>query len=151
VFELRNGAFVQGGIARNIDALVARYGVQWFIRDGEFFMMPRKSLIDDFALRLDEGDNLLRPLGKVNGEDIQFTMLLDGDMLPGRGFKIFDTKGQPTSTFGYRADDVRYVGDTHGNPWYCIVQGSRIDEDFDVEHRALTPDQAFTSDSIAVP
>jgi hypothetical protein len=153
VLEFRNGAIVQGDIKPNVDAIVARYGVQWFIRNGEFYLMPRGSLIDDFAIRLDMGDNLLRPLSELDGDDISFTMLLDGDVLPGRGFRIYDELGKPTSNYGYRADTVDYIGDTHANPWYCMVKGSRIEDpalltDFAV----LTPSPAiFSSENVAVP
>ena len=153
VLEFRNSAIVQGDIKPNVDAIVARYGVQWFIRDGEFYLMPRGALIDDFALRLDLGDNVLRPLSGLDGDEISFTMLLDGDMLPGRGFKIFDEDGRPISTFGYRADTVDYVGDTHGNPWYCMVKASRIDNPALINDFALlTPSPAiFSSENVAVP
>ena len=155
VLEFKNGAFVFGGVQPNVDAIVARYGVQWFIRDGEFYFMPRGSLIDDFAIRLDKGDNLLRPLSELEGEDINFTMLLDGDVLPGRGFRIYDEDGRRTSNFGYRADTVDYIGDTHGNPWYCMVRASRIKDDafpsipnFSV----LSPSpEIFSADNVAVP
>lgn len=152
VQEFRNGMFISGGVQVSIDDVVARYGVQWFIRNGEFFFMQRGALLDDFILRLDEGDNVLRPVSDFDGEDIKFTMLLDGDVLPGRGFRIFDRFGEATSTFGYRADTVQYVGDTHGNPWYCIVVASRINRtNWPDRPIPLTPDQAFESQNVAVP
>lgn len=152
VAEFRNGYIVQGGINVNIDALVARYGVQWFVRDGETYFMPRGSLLDDFAIRLDLGENVLRPVSDLENDSVSFTMLLDGEMLPGRGFRIFDEQGQQTSNFGYRADTVDYVGDTHGNPWYCMVQGSRIEDvNFPPSFAALQPSEVFTLESVAVP
>jgi hypothetical protein len=151
VAEFKNGMAVIGGIKRNLDSIVARYGVQWFIKDGEFFFMARGALIDDFAIRLDLGDNVLRPVSDLDGDSVKFTMLLDGDMLPGRGFRIFDENGQPTSKSGYRADTVTYIGDTHGNPWYCMVEGISIDDKGFPPALALTPDQAFTTESVAVP
>lgn len=152
VSEFKNGMIIIGGLKRSADAIVARYGVQWFIRDGEFYFMPRGSVIDDFFLRLNEGENILRPMSSFNGDDIQFTMLLDGDVLPGRGFVIEDAGGKRTSNRGYRADTVNYIGDTHGNPWYCMVAASRLKEEIATPpHRALTPSQVFTSTTVAVP
>lgn len=152
VAEFRNGLVVVGGIQRSLDDLVAMYGVQWFVRDGEIYFMPRGALIDDFALRLDEGDNVLRPISNMDGDRIKFTMLLDGDMLPGRGFKIFDTDGLPKSDIGYRADTVDYVGDTHGNPWYCLVQGSRIDDNnFPPAFSQFTRGEAIDTGAVAIP
>lgn len=126
--EFKDGYMVQGGIERNLDNLVAAYGVQWFFRNGEIYFMKRGDVFEDFALRLDEGRNMLRPIGNVNGEDIQFRMLMDGDMVPGRAFRIFNKDGKPTSQHGYRADTVEYQGDTHSTPWYTTVVASRIDE-----------------------
>jgi len=151
VAEYRDGLAVMGGVKRSVDAIVARYGVQWFVRDGEYFLMARGALIDDFALRLDLGDNVLRPVSDMDGDSVKFTMLLDGDMLPGRGFRIFDEAGEPTSKSGYRADTVRYVGDTHGNPWYCMVEGISIDGAGFPPATLITPDQAFTTTNVAVP
>ncbi len=151
VSEFKNGMIVIGGIKRNVDSIVARYGAQWFVRDGEFFLMARGALIDNFALRLDLGDNVLRPVSDLDGDSVKFTMLLDGDMLPGRGFRIFDETGQPTSKSGYRADTVTYIGDTHGNPWYCMVEGIDIDEKGFPPATLITPDQAFTTENVAVP
>lgn len=151
VAEFKNGYAVIGGIKRNLDSIVARYGAQWFIRDGEFFLMARGALIDDFALRLDLGDNVLRPVSELDGDSVSFTMLMDGDMLPGRGFRIFGTDGEPTSNKGYRADTVTYVGDTHGNPWYCIVEGIKIDDQAFPPAALIAPDQAFTTENVAVP
>ena len=152
VASFKDGAIIFGGLKRNADAIVAQYGVQWFIRDGEFFFMPRGSVIDDFFLRLNEGENILRPISKFNGDDIKFTMLLDGDVLPGRGFVIEDAEGERTSNRGYRADTVTYIGDTHSNPWYCMVAASRLkDEVATPRFVALTPSQAITSNTVAVP
>jgi hypothetical protein len=152
VSSFKDGAIIIGGLKRNVDAIVARYGVQWFIRDGEFFFMPRGSVIDDFYLRLNEGENVLRPVSDFNGDSIKFNMLLDGDVLPGRGFVIEDATGKRTSNRGYRANTVNYVGDTHGNPWYCMVEASRLkDEVATPLFRALTPSQAITSSTVAVP
>lgn len=152
VAEFRNGLVVVSGIQRALDDLVAMYGVQWFVRNGEIFFMPRGALIDDFALRLDEGENVLRPISNMDGDRIKFTMLLDGDMLPGRGFRIFDVDGLPSTSHGYRADTVDYIGDTHGNPWYCLVQGSVIDDDnFPPAFFQFTRDQAIDTGVVAVP
>jgi hypothetical protein len=152
VASFKDGMFIFGGVKRNVDAIVARYGVQWFIRDGEFYFMPRGSVIDDFFLRLNEGENILRPISKFNGDDIKFTMLLDGDVLPGRGFVIENAEGERTSNRGYRADTVTYIGDTHSNPWYCMVAASRLkDEQATPRFVALTPSQAITSNTVAVP
>lgn len=151
VAEFRNGLAIIGGIKRNFDAIVARYGVQWFLRDGELFFMARGALIDDFVLGLSLGDNILRPLSELDGDGIKFTMLLDGDMLPGRGFRIFGEDGEPISRVGYRADTVNYIGDTHGNPWYCMVEGIRIDDNSFPPATALTADQVFTTTNVAVP
>lgn len=151
VTEFRNGMAVIGGIKRNVDSIVARYGAQWFVRDGEFFLMARGALIDDFALRLSLGDNVLRPVSDMDGDSVRFTMLLDGDMLPGRGFRIFKENGEPTSKKGYRADTVNYIGDTHGNPWYCMVEGISIEDKAFPPATLITPDQAFTTENVAVP
>ncbi len=154
VSEFRNGMVIQGDITRNIDAIVGRYGVQWFFRDGEFFMMPRGSVLDDFALRLDQGTNVLDPIGNIEGEDIKFRMLIDGRMTPGRGFRIHDRDGKPTSVHGYRADTVEYSGDTHGNPWYNTIIGSRISAaNFPEPFIVLTPAEAFsaTESVVALP
>ena len=151
VAEFRNGLAIMGGIKRNVDAIVARYGAQWFIRDGEFFFMARGAIIDDFVLRLDLGANVLRPLSELDGDSVRFTMLIDGDMMPGRGFRIFDEDGEQLSNIGYRADTVSYVGDTHGNPWYCIVEGIKIDDQAFPPATALTAGQVFTTENVAVP
>lgn len=152
VAVVKNSLVIQGDIVRNVDAIVARYGVQWFFRDGEFFMMPRGAVLDDFALRLDQGTNVLDPIGTTEGEDIKFRMLIDGRMTPGRGFRIHDFDGKPTSVHGYRADTVEYSGDTHGNPWYCKVVGSRISAaNFPNPLFVLTPAEAATaSESVVV-
>jgi hypothetical protein len=126
--EFKNGYVVQGGIERNLDNLVAAYGVQWFFRNGEIFFMKRGDVFEDFAMGLYDGINLLLPQSKLDGDDIRSRMLLDGDMVPGRAFRIFDKAGRPTSQHGYRADDVEYTGDTHGQPWYVDIVASRIDE-----------------------
>lgn len=149
--QFKNGLIIMGGVKRSVDALVARYGVQWFLRDGEYFLMARGALIDDFALRLDLGNNVLRPVSDLDGDSTKFTMLLDGDMLPGRGFRIFDEAGKPTSKSGYRADTVRYIGDTHGNPWYCMVEGISVDGAGFPPATLITPDQAFSTTNVAVP
>ncbi len=151
VAEFKNGLAIMGGVKRNVDAIVARYGVQWFVRDGEYFLMARGALIDDFSLTLLLGENVLRPVSDIDGDSVKFTMLLDGDMLPGRGFRILDEFGKPTSKSGYRADTVQYVGDTHGNPWYCMVDGISIDGKGFPPATTITPDQAFTTTNVAVP
>jgi hypothetical protein len=151
VAEFKNGLAIMGGVKRNLDAIVARYGVQWFIREGELFLMARGALIDDFSLTLMLGENVLKPVSDLDGDSTSFTMLLDGDMLPGRGFRIMDEFGKPTSKSGYRADTVSYVGDTHGNPWYCMVEGVSIDGKGFPPATTITPDQAFTTTNVAVP
>ncbi len=142
-FKFENGYIAQGGIGLSISDLVEQRGIQWFVRDNEVFYMPRRAVLDNFSLRLDKGLNVLKPVDQTDGEDISFRMLIDGNMIPGRGFRLFEENGEPTSTHGYRSDEVNYTGDTHGNPWYCSVVGSRISLDtFPPPFAAITPQRA---------
>jgi len=154
--NMKNGLFVFGGIQYNVDQVVASMGVQWFVHNGETYFMPRGSVLPDFSLEMKDTVNVLRPVGKVSGTEIEFSMLIDGHMVPGRGFRFLTTgpnesalsgaASLPTSTFGYRADSVEYRGDTHGNSWYCMVRGSRVSVDnFPAPFFSLTPEQAVTA------
>lgn len=147
--EFVNGAHISGGVQYNLDNLIEAYGVQWFMQNDEVFFMPRGAVLEDFSIRLDEGRNMLRPIGLIDGEDLQFRMLIDGDMVPGRGFRIFNDEGKPTARHGYRADTIEYRGDTHGNSWYNTVTASRISADLFVPFTKIAPSEAFEVAGVA--
>lgn len=101
-----------------IDEIADLLGLQWFVTDGQIKMLPAGTALTDFGVGLQEGVELLDFTSFEDDEDVRGACNLSPTIVPGRGLALFDRKGiRLNGLSGYRTNEVRHFGDTHGADW----------------------------------
>lgn len=131
ITKVENGWVGVGRVADTITEIIDQFGLQWWVRNGTLYFSRQGSTLSDFALQFTEGLDILDHVeGAVYG-DIRARVLLNPDIVPGRGVLLRQKEGPPGDiTFddsGYRIDQVTCQGDTHGTAWWADFLGAGSD------------------------
>lgn len=118
VTAFQNGAMAAVRTPEMIDEIADLLGMQWFVRENVLYMMPQGGVIQDFALQITEGRDLLDFSQTRSDDEISGRLNMAPRVEPGRGIVIVDAFGIPTGSDLWRVQTARYVADTHGAPFY---------------------------------
>lgn len=117
------GLVLDGDAARGIDAVARSAGLEWSIQDGQVQVLAQDGALAGVAVLLSPDlGNLVGTPSEDQRRQVRATALMDPNISPGRLVQIKSRDLEGT----YRVQSVRYVGDTHGQPWYCEVEGRRL-------------------------
>jgi len=146
--KVANGWVAAGRVGDTITELIDQFGLQWWVREGTIYFAAQGATLDDFALQFTEGVDILDYAETGVYDDIRARVLLNPDVVPGRGVRLRmrnTAAGRSASTFatafedfGYRIDQADYQGDTHGPAWWADFLGAGADS------RILAPSGEFT-------
>lgn len=116
------GLALDGDPARAIDAVTRAGGLEWSVQDGQVQVLAPDRALAGVAVLLSPSTGLVGEPTEDQRKHLKCTALLNPDIAPGRLVRVTsrDLSGN------YRVQDVRYVGDTHGQPWYCEIEGRRL-------------------------
>jgi hypothetical protein len=107
--------FQNGAAVDMLDGMADYLGFAWFVLDGELHMLPPGAVIQDFAIILQQGRDLLDFSSSSGFDEIEGVTNMNARISPGRGILIIDEAGRPVgSPIGYSVQACRYQGDTHG-------------------------------------
>lgn len=133
------GQTLSGSSKDILDVLAQDYGFQWSIQDGELILTK-----DDTPLTTLESVLISQSTGMIGSPTVteigaDVNSLMNPDLLPNRLFTIesesneialsnlqFRKIKRTTAEGSYRAFEVTFIGDTHGNQWFSQVKGSSL-------------------------
>lgn len=118
--SLTEGTTIFGQASDVLDRLAAGVNGQWWVDGGQVYIVPTGAAATDTSLVLSAANRNLIGSPTPTDKGLQATALLDASLRPGSRYRV-QSKGIPGRD--YAASDVRYTGDTHGQPWYAIVTG----------------------------
>lgn len=133
------GVTLTGSTKDVMDKLADDYGLVWSIQDGEIVVMDADTaLAPDTAVLINQTTGMIgTPTVTEIGADV--TSLLNPKLLPNTAFKIesvssniaisnlqFREPRRTTAEGLYRAFEVNFNGDTHGNNWYSVARGTAL-------------------------
>lgn len=117
------GLATDGNAQRTIDAVVRAAGLEWSVQDGQVQVLAPDRALEGMGVLLSaERGNLIGTPTEDQRRQVKCTSLMDPNIAPGR---LIQLRSRDLSG-NYRVQTVRYVGDTHGQPWYCEVEGRRL-------------------------
>lgn len=131
------GLTLSGSTKDVMDKLASDYNLVWSIQDNEIVVTDEDRSIDSTeAVLVNQTTGMIgSPTLTEIGADV--TTLLNPDLLPNVAFKIesvstnvalpglqFRTLPRTTAEGLYRAFEVVFSGDTHGNNWYSTARGT---------------------------
>jgi len=133
------GVSLSGSTKDVMDKIADDYGLIWSIQDNEIVVMDADAPIEfTEAVLINQNTGMIgSPTLTEIGADV--TTLLNPDLLPNIAFKIesvsttialtnlqFRSLRRTTAEGIYRAFEVIFNGDTHGNNWYSTARGTII-------------------------
>jgi hypothetical protein len=116
------GIALDGDVSRSLDAVTRAGGLEWSVQDGQVQVLRAGQPRSDLAVLLSPATGLVGDPSEDEQRVLRATSLLNPEIVPGR---ILDLRA-PDLSGAYRVESVRYVGDTHGAPWYSEVEGRRL-------------------------
>lgn len=133
------GQTLSGASKDILDTLGEDYGFQWSIQDGTIVTVPNNASLSNLdAVVINQTTGMIgSPTVTELGANV--TTLLNPELLPNRLFEV--TANQSAVSIGgiefreitrtnatglYKTFNVEFVGDTHGNEWFSIVDGRLI-------------------------
>ena len=116
------GLALDGDPVRAIDEVVRAVELEWSIQDGQVQVLAPDRALAGVAVLLSAGTGLVGTPSEDQRRHVRATALMNPEIAPGRLVRIEsrDFSGD------YRVQAVRYIGDTHGQPWYCEIEGRRL-------------------------
>ncbi len=125
VTVFQNGAAGAIRAPEMMDDLADYLGLTWFVRNGELFFLPQGGAIQDFAVPLRAGLDLLDFSDTRGFKDISGKANMNPRIEPGRGLIIFDEAGKLVGNgFGFVVKFARYRGDTHGKDFFTEFEAT---------------------------
>ena len=121
-----DGMYVVGRPPEIITSFVDLFGAQWWVRDGVLQVVPQGAMLDDFSIKLREGEDLMSYTEQSTGDMVRGRALLNAHIHPGRGLILEDRGGDRHDALGFRVNHADYIGDTEGTPWYVDFQASGV-------------------------
>lgn len=115
------GVVLSGSAFREMNAICKSLGLTWSIQDGKLQILTLQQALSGTAIKLSKETGLIGSPTVDNDGVLNATMLLAPDVFPGRKIVVDSErlKGQ------YRIESCNYVGDTHGQDWYTILEAKR--------------------------
>lgn len=116
------GTVVSGPVAHQITQLTRSAGLGWSIQDGAVQILDLNPTMAKFAIVLTPQTGLIGSPAISNKGIVSGKALIVPDMIPGRQIQI-------TSKFltgQFQLDKVTYEGDSFGDSWYCLFEGSGL-------------------------
>jgi len=133
-----HGVSMFGSVATYLDWICRESGCEWWVQDEQLVIVPAGGNVETEAQVVSPSTGLIGvPKRKAKkgrkvsegdagspGDDraIEWVQLLDSRMRPGRMVRL----ESEAFTGGYKANKVKFVGDTHDSTWECQVEGSEI-------------------------
>lgn len=135
--QYQNGFTFSGLVTDLLKQLTEEVGVEHLIRNGELVILPILETDDQEAVLITQNTGLIGfPTKTIDG--LQFTSLLNPELMPGRAVKVESKQFQ--GEFGVRAEivasaslvasgdvlkarKVTHNGDTADGPWFTEVEG----------------------------
>jgi hypothetical protein len=116
------GLVLDGDGARGLDAVTRAGGLEWSIQDGQVQVLGKDRGLSAVAVKLSGETGLIGSPQEDQRRHVKCVSLMNPDIVPGRVIRLesLDITGD------YRAQDVRYIGDTDGQPWYCEIEARRL-------------------------
>jgi hypothetical protein len=114
-------------------------GFQWSIQNGELVTVPNATPLTDVdAVLVNEGTGMIG-IPTITELGVNVVTYLNPEFVPNRAFKIesksadVNIGGAQLRTIGnvsanglFKAYTVTSEGDTHGTPWFSVVDGRRV-------------------------
>lgn len=129
VTQLDDGMVVVGRGPEIVTAFVDLFGAQWWVRDGEIKFVPQGLMLDDFSIKLREGEDLMSYTEESVGDTVRGRALLNAHIHPGRGLILEDFGGDRHDALGFRVNQSISIGDTEGLPWYTDFQAVGVNSE----------------------
>lgn len=118
----QNGISVSGSSKAILDTITGKQDLEWNIQNNELQILDPDNSTDDDAVYLSKDTGLIGS-PKPGKDGLEFTSLIvSTKILPGRKVKIKSTDYNGY----YKILSAKYVGDTHGKPWYIECVGKEI-------------------------
>lgn len=133
------GQSLSGSSKDILDVLGQDYNFQWSIQDGELILTPEDEPSTSLSsVLISQATGMIgSPILTEIGADV--VSLMNPELLPNKLFNIESEsndisltnlqfrKVKRTSAEGsYRAFEVMFIGDTHGNEWFSQVKGASL-------------------------
>ncbi len=146
ITKTENGFVLRGRVGDTISELVDVLGLQWWVRDGVIYFVAQGSTLQDFAIQLRQGRDLLSYTEASSYGDAKGRALLNPDIVPGRGLILQDFNGQELDEKGYRVNVTRYRGDTRGQPWWVEFEATNISNSLNIPTKEFTSRERTADD-----
>lgn len=133
------GQSLSGSSKDILDMLAQDYGFQWSIQDGELVLTEDNQPLTSLeSVLVSQSTGMIgSPTVTEIGADIN--SLMNPNLLPNRLFTIqsesneialsnlqFRKVKRTTAEGSYRAFEVTFIGDTHGNQWFSQAKGTSL-------------------------
>lgn len=116
--RIQSGMSLSGQAVDLLDVLMGKLGAEWSIQDNEVMVLrPSEDTGEEAVLLTPETGLIGSPV--VKKESVEVTALIQANIKPGR---LIDVRSRFLNGI-YKVDKAKYVGDTHGAPWYVTAEG----------------------------
>ena len=117
-----NGITLSGDANTILDRIAAMAESTWTIRDRTIVIMPTDADSGESAVVFSATTGNLIGAPSPTDDGVELKGLLAPTLRPGKPFRV----ESDLVTGNYRATEVVFVGDTHGNDWYAKVKGTPL-------------------------
>lgn len=129
-----------GSVVDIMNKLSEDYNFDWSVHDGQLDIVPREKIIEDRPVFVITPQTGLLGSPTLTELGADFRILINPDIMLARKLQMSTEsvilgqeglefrKVRNTADGFYKVMDLRYLGDTRGNEWYCDIIGWRTNE-----------------------
>lgn len=124
-----------GAVKSVLNKLAVDYNFDWSLHNGQLDIIPRGRVLEDKPTYIITPETGLIGSPTLTELGADFRILLNPDIMLGRQCQMSTEyvelgqaglefrKVRNTADGFYKVMDLRYIGDSHGNEWYCDIIG----------------------------
>lgn len=120
-----NFGFSLSGTSKDIvDEMARKYNFDWSIQNNKCVIKPKDETTNNTAIDLNKRTGLVgTPIRTEKG--IELTCLINPKIIPKKKIYVYSEGLDNTDAF-FQVTTVKIKGDTHGNDWLMMVEGTRL-------------------------